>query len=94
MSEQSETQHILDAFEIVDEVIAAGGEISEVLAGITRAFLDIFGCERAFLRYASPLRASACSHCRVVLQMMTKSSAYRSSVPKGALWRVHSRSST
>ena len=38
----------------------------------------------------SPGRASASSHSLFVRHITTKSSAYRTSVPKGALWRVHS----
>ncbi|MCA9685383.1 MAG: PAS domain S-box protein [Myxococcales bacterium] len=54
MGQFSEAEQILDAIEIVDDILSAGTGIEAGLSEVVEAFLGIFDCDRAFLRFFKP----------------------------------------
>ncbi|PRP96049.1 PAS domain-containing protein [Enhygromyxa salina] len=55
----SDAESILAAIEIVDEIVDNGDSIAEMLHEAVDSFLDIFGCERAFLSFFIPIERGA-----------------------------------
>ncbi|PRQ04764.1 PAS fold protein [Enhygromyxa salina] len=54
-TQPSDAERILGAIETVDEIIARDDEAATTLREVVRAFLDIFACDRAFLRFFKPV---------------------------------------
>ncbi|NVB37593.1 PAS domain S-box protein [Pseudenhygromyxa sp. WMMC2535] len=55
MNDRSQAERVLDALEIIDDLIVVSRSVDDLLREAIRNFIDIFACDRAFLQLFRPL---------------------------------------